>query len=53
MLNLASNTNGACGYEHISQSTPENNAYGGNYYASHHTYWGWQNDRHNYQTASF
>ena len=42
MLTLGTNTNGACKYEHISQSIPENNTYGGNYHALHHTHHGWQ-----------
>ena len=50
---LVTNTNGTCGNEHISQSTPENNTYSGNGNSSHHTYQGWQNRRHNYHTAPF
>ena len=34
----ATNTNGACGHEHISHSTPENNTYDGNNPSSHYTY---------------
>ena len=50
---LATNTNGACGYECILHSTPENKTYGRNDCSSHHTYWGWQNRRHYYHTAPF
>ena len=32
---------------------PGNNTYGGNYHASHHTYQGWKNNRHNYHIVSF
>ena len=52
-LTLATSTNEACEYEHILHSTSENNTYGGNYHASNHTYQGWHNNQHKYNTAPF
>ena len=52
-LTSVSNTNGAWGYECILHRTSKNNTYSGNYNALHHTYQGWQNNRHNFHTASF